>query len=134
MQSQAKSILDTLVKRAEERPDRSRQPTQRVDEGKINPLDLDSFHVSLRQAEKLGAISLDWGRRELSHVLERVRLVDANKACRALGISPAVEQASKSANEVRHGINGEQAAWNWAASIIDEREECLAATKKIVRS
>lgn len=122
MQSQAKSILDTLVKRAEERPERSRQPTQRVDEGNINPLDLDSFHESLRQAEKLGAISLDWGKRESSHVLERVRLVDASKACRALGISPAVEQALKSANEVRHGINGEQVAWNWAASIIDEME------------
>ncbi|MDH5748751.1 MAG: DUF2220 domain-containing protein [Rhodospirillales bacterium] len=126
MQTQAKSILENLIRRAEVNPERVRQAMQKIVETEIDPLDLEGFHQDLRAAEKAGAVTLDWGKRESSHILQRVRLADLDKACRFIGAERSDTLARRAADGLRRDIPSE---WTWAQDIIDEMERAWRRRK-----
>jgi hypothetical protein len=126
MNSHAKKIIETLVRRTEENPERVRGATQRVDEQSIAPLDLDDFHRSMKEAEKIGGIALEWGKREESHILQRVRLVDLEKSCRVLGRLPAKEDADTSVQQVRKFFNKND---TWINELINEMHRAWCRRK-----
>lgn len=109
-------IIDDLIRRAESNPDRVRSVSRKIEEADIDPLDLEEFHKFMRDVERTGGISLEWGKRETSHVLQRVRLQDLNMACRSVGLQTAGDSAIAAVDQILSGIEDPQ---GWALPYIN---------------
>ena len=117
MSDLATKLIKGLVRVTEERPDRVRDASKRIDESKVPALDLNEFHQTLRHAENKGAIQLIWGKKDKSHVLEAVKLLELDKACELLGITSSVQLTSHAFNYIDESLDIKA---NWVADVLTE--------------
>lgn len=120
MSDHAIKLIKGLVRVTEERPDRVRDASKRIDESKIPALDLNEFHQTLRHAENTGAIQLIWGKKDKSHILETVKLLELDKACVFLGITSSVQLTALAFDCIDETL---QIKANWIADVLKETKE-----------
>jgi hypothetical protein len=114
---EASHLLGVLLDRHERQPVRVRAVALRPDTSSLGVHDLDRFHEELRSAESAGAIALVWGKRERAHLLEQIRLVDANRLYAYLGRSPASERSAAAVERIAAPV---AVAPSWILELIDE--------------
>ncbi len=104
---------------------REAQPQRKLDvilypdyDGMRDGRAVESFEETLRQAERLGAIRLEMGKRLQSHAIERIRLIDPVPLYALLGRRPAADIAAAAAGKIAEALGGDIA--EWLASEIEE--------------
>jgi hypothetical protein len=111
-------FLEQLLAYTERSPDRSRPASAVPDYGSLRTAEsLSRFHAMMAAAERAGAIEVVRGRRERSHLIERVRVRDATVLARHLGRDPSIEMAERAHGELAPiAARGEP----WVAAIVAE--------------
>ncbi len=99
----ARDLLGVLLDRVERLQNRTRAPTERGPADFPSASDREAFARVLADAERQGAIRVLKGRGEAQHLIERVRLIDADRLYLFLGRIPAAELAREAARQIRKG-------------------------------
>lgn len=120
MSDHAIRLIKGIIRVTEERPDRVRNASKRIDESKIPALDLNEFHQTLRHAENTGAIQLIWGKKDKSHILETVKLMELDKACEFLGITSSIQLTTLAFDYIDGTL---QIKSDWIADVLKETKE-----------
>jgi hypothetical protein len=111
-------FLERLLERSERNPDRSRPASAAPEYDRLSTAQqVSRFHDLMAAAERFGAVAVEWGKRDRSHLIERVRVRDPELLARHLGRPTAPATAQR----VRHELlpvatTGEP----WVASLLDE--------------
>jgi hypothetical protein len=88
-------FLERLLERSERNPDRSRPASAAPEYDRLSTAQqVSRFHDQMAAAERFGAVEVKRGRRDRSHLIERVRVLDPELLARHLGrpTAPAVAQ------------------------------------------
>src|SRR5580700_6840505 len=88
-------FLERLLERSERNPDRSRPASAAPEYDNLpSAQQVGRFHDQMAAAERFGAVEVQRGRRDRSHLIERVRVRDPELLARHLGrpTAPAVAQ------------------------------------------
>lgn len=111
-------FLERLLERSERYPDRSRPASATPEYDKLTTAQqVGRFHDLMAAAERFGAIEVQRGRRDRSHLIERVRVRDAGLLARHLGRPTAANLAQRARNELAQiAETGEP----WVARVLDE--------------
>ena len=98
----ARSTLHKLVDLAEERPpeERERRIQRRLQQRFDGPDAQDAYNRLLEQARDAGAVTLEQGKRELSHLYVKTYLADLALLYRFLGRIPDHEETAQAAEEL----------------------------------
>jgi hypothetical protein len=112
--SKARELLGILLDRVEDRPDRTRPPSEAAPIDFQSANDREAFLRILGDAERNGGISVVKGRGEAGHLIDRIRLRDAPALYAFLGRVPANELAREAVAKLRaqsaaHNIEAAQA-------------------------
>lgn len=97
----ADDLLGKLLTRIERQPDRVQKVGERLPEKSWLSDDLDDLYSRLRAAREAGAVTLEMGKNESRHLIERVVLVDAVKLYQFLGRTPKADTATATIAELR---------------------------------
>lgn len=91
----ARAILHELLDRIERQSEaeRRRAVSRKLPMSFASAAAREAFEAVLRDAEQAGAVTLEAGRGEIAHLLQRVRLQDSGELYRFLDRTPAMEQA-----------------------------------------
>lgn len=111
-------FLERLLERSERRPDRSRPASAPPEYDKISTAQqVGRFHDLMIAAERFGAVEVQRGRRDRSHLIERVRVRDPDLLARHLGRPTAAATAQRAREELLPvAATGEP----WVATLLDE--------------
>lgn len=90
----ADSLLGKLLTRVEDKPDRVQAVGERLPVKSWLSDDRDDLYGRLRAAESAKAVTLEMGKNESRHLIERVVLVDASKLYQFLGRTPQADTAA----------------------------------------
>ncbi|MGY8662438.1 Wadjet anti-phage system protein JetD domain-containing protein [Bradyrhizobium sp. UFLA05-109] len=88
-------FLERLLERSERNPDRSRPASAAPEYDRLSTAQqVSRFHDQMAAAERFGAVKVERGKRDRSHLIERVRVLDPELLARHLGrpTAPAVAQ------------------------------------------
>jgi hypothetical protein len=111
-------FLERLLERSERYPDRSRPATAAPEYDTLSSAQqVSRFHDLMAAAERFGAIEVQRGRRDRSHLIERVRVRDAGLLARHLGRPTAADLAQRAWNELAPIA---EAGEPWVAGVLDE--------------
>lgn len=121
--SPAARVLHGLLDQLERNPDRRRLPSNKLPDREWRAAEWEETERYLEEAVAAGAIQLRYGRRELSHIIERITVVDPPLLYAFLGRVPVTDQASSAVGRltaalgetvdpcVRKAISGMGEAW-----------------------
>jgi hypothetical protein len=111
-------FLERLLERSERNPDRSRPASAAPDyDGLSTAQQVGRFHDLMVAAERFGAVEVQRGRRDRSHLIERVRVRDPDLLARHLGRPTAAAMAQRARGELLPiATSGEP----WVAGLLDE--------------
>lgn len=121
--SPAARVLHGLLDQLERNPDRRRLPSNKLPDREWRAAEWEETERYLKEAVAAGAIQLRYGRRELSHIIERITIVDPPLLYAFLGRVPVTDQASSAVGRltaalgetvdpcVRKAISGMGEAW-----------------------
>jgi hypothetical protein len=94
-------FLERLLALSERSPDRSRAASAAPDYGTLATADHAArFRERMAAAEKFGAVEVVRGRRERSHLIDRIRVKDPTLLAKYLGRTPAVQIADSAKAEL----------------------------------
>jgi hypothetical protein len=114
------AFLTRLLGRAERLPSRTRPASAAPDYDSLGTADVMArFQAQMEAAERHGSVTIRRGRRERSHLIDRVTVKDAAALARHLGRTPSAVAASRQRAELEPSIAG---AAPWVAAILDEIE------------
>jgi len=99
--SKARELLGILLDRVEDKPDRTRPPSEAAPTDFQSANDREAFLRILADAERNGGISVVKGRGEARHLIDRIRLRDASTLYTFLGRVPADELAREAVAKLR---------------------------------
>src|SRR4051794_16833051 len=88
-------LLERLLERSERNPDRSRPASAVPEYDRLSTAQqVNRFHDLMVAAERFGAVEVQRGKRDRSHLIERVRVLDPELLARHLGrpTAPATAQ------------------------------------------
>jgi hypothetical protein len=111
-------FLERLLERSERNPDRSR-PASAVPEYDRLPTaqQMSRFHDQMAAAERFGAVKVEQGKRDRSHLIERVRVLDPELLAKHLGRPTALAVAQRVRDELLPvAASGEP----WVATLLNE--------------
>ncbi len=111
-------LLERLLERSERNPDRSRPASAAPDYDRLSTAQqVSRFHDQMAAAERFGAVEVQWGKRDRSHLIERVRVRDPELLARHLGRPTAPATAQRVRNELLSvAATGEA----WVTGLLDE--------------
>ncbi|WLA64911.1 Wadjet anti-phage system protein JetD domain-containing protein [Bradyrhizobium diazoefficiens] len=111
-------FLERLLERSERNPDRTRPASAAPEYDRLSTAQqVARFHDLMAAAERFGAVEVQWGKRDRSHLIERVRVRDAELLARHLGRSTAPVIAQRVKEELLPiATTGEP----WIVSLLDE--------------
>jgi hypothetical protein len=111
-------FLERLLALSERRPDRARPASAAPNYDDLTTADaIKRFRERMMAAERVGAISIRYGKRERSHLIERVTVKDAGFLASHLGQKPA----SSGAEEARARLLPIAARGvSWVPSLLDD--------------
>ncbi|TCU63744.1 uncharacterized protein DUF3322 [Bradyrhizobium sp. R2.2-H] len=114
-------LLGLLLERSERNPDRSRPASAAPDYDRLSTAQqVSRFHDQMAAAEKFGAVEVLRGKRDRSHLIERVRVRDSELLARHLGRPTAPATAQRLRSELLPiAVTGEP----WVAGLLDEMSE-----------
>ncbi|WP_024512504.1 Wadjet anti-phage system protein JetD domain-containing protein [Bradyrhizobium sp. ARR65] len=111
-------FLDRLLERSERNPDRSRPASAAPEYDRLSTAQqVSRFHALMAAAERFGAVEVQWGKRDRSHLIERVRVRDAELLARHLGRPTAPAMAQRVRAEL---LPVTATAEPWVAVLLDE--------------
>lgn len=96
----ARELLGILLDRLEDRPDRTRLPSVRPPEAWSSAAQRDTFERVLANAERCGAITVERGRGEARHLVQRIRLRDAAALYAFLDRTPRADMGAKASADL----------------------------------
>ncbi|WP_271606564.1 MULTISPECIES: Wadjet anti-phage system protein JetD domain-containing protein [unclassified Bradyrhizobium] len=111
-------FLERLLERSERNPDRSRPASATPDYDSLSTAQqVSRFHDQMAAAERFGAVEVQWGKRDRSHLIERVRVRDPELLARHLGrpTAPAIARRLRE-DLLPLAVAGEP----WVVSLLDE--------------
>lgn len=91
-------FLDRLLERSERNPDRTRPASAAPEYDRLSTAQqVGRFHDQMAAAERFGAVEVQRGKRDRSHLIERIRVRDPELLARHLGrpTAPAVAQRAR---------------------------------------
>ncbi|MGE5516195.1 MAG: DUF3322 domain-containing protein [Bacteroidota bacterium] len=97
----ADALLGKLLTRVEDKPDRVQAVGERLPVKSWLSDDRDDLYGRLRAAESAKAVTLEMGKNEARHLIERVVLVDASRLYQFLGRTPKADTAAAAIAELR---------------------------------
>ncbi|MEH2524173.1 MULTISPECIES: Wadjet anti-phage system protein JetD domain-containing protein [unclassified Bradyrhizobium] len=111
-------FLERMLERSERNPDRSRPASAAPDYERLSTAQqVSRFHDQMAAAERFGAVEVQWGKRDRSHLIERVRVRHAELLARHLGRPTAPATAQRVRQELLPvAVAGEP----WVAILLDE--------------
>jgi hypothetical protein len=111
-------FLERLLERSERNPDRSRPASAAPDYDSLSTAQrVSRFHDQMAAAERFGAVEVQWGKRDRSHLIERVRVRDPELLARHLGRPTAPVTARR----LREDLLPLAAAGDpWVVGLLDE--------------
>jgi hypothetical protein len=111
-------FLERLLERSERNPDRSRPASAAPQYDNLSTAQqVGRFHDLMVAAERFGAVEVQRGRRDRSHLIERVRILDPDLLARHLGRPTASVTAQRAREELLPvAATGEP----WVASLLEE--------------
>jgi hypothetical protein len=111
-------FLERLLERSERNPDRSRPASAAPEYDRLSTAQqVNRFHDLMAAAERFGAVEVQWGKRDRSHLIERVRVRDPELLARHLGRPTAPAIAQRARDELLPiAATGEP----WVAGLLDE--------------
>lgn len=111
-------FLERLLALSERSPDRVRPASSSPDyDTLLKAAAIGRFQDQLVAAERVGAVTLKYGRRERKHLIERVTVMDAALLARHLGRKPSQVRATDARRNLEDCIEGGPP---WLAEILDE--------------
>lgn len=114
-------FLERLLALSERSPDRSRPASASPDYDSLPRADaIARFQAQLTAAQRSGAVVLRYGKRERSHLIERVTVKDAVVLARHLGRNPSPVTAGDARRSLSTIVDNGEA---WLVQILDEMEE-----------
>ncbi|KRR27986.1 hypothetical protein ACH79_41260 [Bradyrhizobium sp. CCBAU 051011] len=111
-------FLERLLERSERNPDRSRPASAAPEYDLLSTAQqVSRFHDLMSAAERFGAVEVQRGKRDRSHLIERVRVLNPELLARHLGRPTASATAQRVRQELqRVAATGEP----WVATLLDE--------------
>jgi hypothetical protein len=111
-------FLERLLERSERNPDRSRPASAGPEYDRLSTAQqVSRFHDLMAAAERFGAVKVERGKRDRSHLIERVRVLDPELLARHLGRPTAPAVAQRVRDELLPvAATGEP----WVISLLDE--------------
>ncbi|SFK16914.1 Wadjet anti-phage system protein JetD domain-containing protein [Bradyrhizobium sp. Gha] len=111
-------FLERLLERSERNPDRSRPASAALEYDRLpTAQQVIRFHDQMASATRFGAVEVQWGRRDRSHLIERVRVRDPELLARHLGRPTAPATAQRLRDELLPiAANGEP----WVVGLLEE--------------
>lgn len=111
-------FLERLLERSERNPDRSRPASAAPEYDRLSTAQqVSRFHDRMAAAERFGAVEVQWGRRDRSHLIERVRVRGPELLARHLGRPTAPATAQRVKQELLPvAATGEP----WVVGLLDE--------------
>lgn len=111
-------LLERLLERSERNPDRSRPASAAPEYDRLSTAQqVSRFHDLMTAAERFGAVEVQRGKRDRSHLIERVRVRDPELLARHLGRPTAPATAQRVRGELLPvATTGEP----WVAALLDE--------------
>lgn len=100
----ADALLGKLLTRVEDKPDRVQAVGERLPVKSWLSDDRDDLYGRLRAAESAKAVTLEMGKNETRHLIERVVLVDASRLYQFLGRTPKADTAAAAIAELRSSL------------------------------
>ncbi len=118
--NKAEKMLHGLLDRHEKTPERKRGITQKIVNDGLTADQREIFYSVLQNAAKRGAIKLEWGKYELAHTIQRVRVTDISKLYSFLKRRAAPDASYSAAQKLREEIGPPPA---WIKNLIDDLEQ-----------
>ncbi|WOH80576.1 DUF2220 family protein [Bradyrhizobium sp. BEA-2-5] len=111
-------FLERLLERSERNPDRSRPASAAPEYDRLSTAQqVSRFHDQMAAAERFGAVEVQQGKRDRSHLIERVRVLNLELLASHLGRQTAPAVAQRVRDELLPvAATGEP----WVASLLDE--------------
>jgi len=111
-------FLERLLERSERNPDRSRPASAAPEYDRLSTAQqVSRFHDLMAAAERFGAVEMQWGKRDRSHLIERIRVRDPELLARHLGRPTAPATAQRVRQELLPvATTGEP----WVVTLLDE--------------
>jgi hypothetical protein len=111
-------FFERLLERSERNPDRSRPASAAPEYDRLSTAQqVSRFHDQMAAAERFGAVKVERGKRDRSHLIERVRVLDPELLARHLGRPTAPAVAQRIRGELLPvAATGEP----WVATLLDE--------------
>src|SRR6202051_4546524 len=111
-------FLERLLERSERNPDRSRPASAAPQYDRLSTAQqMSRFHDLMVAAERFGAVEVQRGKRDRSHLIERVRVRDPELLARHLGCPTATAVAQRARDELLPiAASGEP----WVAGLLEE--------------
>jgi Uncharacterized protein conserved in bacteria C-term(DUF2220)/Uncharacterized protein conserved in bacteria N-term (DUF3322) len=111
-------FLERLLERSERNPDRSRPASAAPEYDRLSTAQqVSRFHDLMAAAERFGAVEVQPGKRDRSHLIERVRVRDSELLARHLGRPTAPAIAQRARDEL---LPVATAGEPWVATLLDE--------------
>ncbi|MFH0302961.1 Wadjet anti-phage system protein JetD domain-containing protein [Bradyrhizobium sp. 31Argb] len=111
-------FLERLLERSERNPDRSRPASAAPEYDRLSTAQqVSRFHDQMAAAARFGAVEMERGKRDRSHLIERVRVLNPELLARHLGRPTAPAVAQRVRDELLPvAATGEP----WLATLLDE--------------
>ncbi|TYO61478.1 hypothetical protein FXV83_37995 [Bradyrhizobium hipponense] len=111
-------LLERLLERSERNPDRSRPATAAPEYDRLSTAQqVSRFHDLMAAAERFGAVEVLWGKRDRSHLVERIRVRDPELLARHLGRPTAPATAQRLREDL---LPVATAGEPWIVGLLDE--------------
>ncbi|TKV80136.1 hypothetical protein FDV58_17975 [Bradyrhizobium elkanii] len=111
-------FLERLLERSERNPDRARPASAAPEYDRLSTAQqVSRFHDLMAAAERFGAVEVQWGKRDRSHLIERVRVRDPELLARHLGRPTAPATAQRIRQEL---LPVAAAGEPWVATLLEE--------------
>jgi len=111
-------FLERLLERSERNPDRSRPASAAPEYDKLSTAQqVSRFHDLMAATERFGAIEVKQGKRDRSHLIERVVVLNSELLASSLGRATAQETAKKARGET---LAIAAAGEPWVSRLLDE--------------
>lgn len=140
MQPIAEQALSTLLRKAERRRIKAssgRLPSLKFSQASLpaytRPLTreaLSAIHADLREAERAGAITIDWDRRAgVDGAIARIRLNDATALAQYIGVTPRWQIVAEAKQRVSPWLGRWRVDAIWARWALDQKVRGLGAER-----
>jgi hypothetical protein len=115
------AFLNRLLSRSEKVPERVRPASATPEYDRLKTADMVArFQSQMEAAERSGGVTIRRGKRERSHLIDRITVKDAVALARHLGRTPSAVVASRQRAELSPSIAG--AGARWVEATLDEIE------------